>query len=394
MDKVTTKQNLQKIKEALNDNEFKNEFNKLFKEYIDVKNTDKNAHYYAILKLLQDKGGMDRAEAEEFFKSLRVKNARLIEDVQQIQQEQRRIDERWKKERINLIANPLDIKSFISVLVIAIDDIAKKFEKLQKQLQLQFSNNLIAKEKIAEIEKLLNESKETLENLDKNNDLLAINNVVKNLEKIAENTQSLVIENIAHNISNIELDMDKEKEIEKQKEEIEGQQGEKAEALAEKDDDVLVENEQKTEAKTLDEQLSDSLNAVLNSLNKDVDEKTLKFFVLSEYLHAYNNHDLKDVYKQFDDVFSKDEFKAIVIYNEALMNGDVEDVFDLAEEQGFSAVRIEEYARILTRNHDEYLELEQELDKELEFRDLVKEKEKELEIKQLQRKSKSIDIAI
>jgi len=389
MDKVTTKQNLHKIKEALADKEFKNEFNKLFREYIDIRNTDKNAHYYAILKLLQDKG-FDRAEAEEFFKTLRVKNAKLIEQAQEIQREQQQLNEKWKKERINLITNPLNVKSFISVLVIAIDDIAKKFTEIQKQLQLRFANNLIAQEKIKEIEKLLDESKETLENLEKNDDLLAINNVVKNLEKIAENTQSLVVQNVN------DMDIEKDKEIEKQKEEIEGQKGEEAEAEleAEKDDDVLLEDEQKTETKTLDEQLSDSLSAVLNSLNRDVDEKTLKFFVLSEYLHAYNNHDLKDVFNEFKDVFSKDEFKAIVIYNTALMNNDVEDIFELAEEESFNAIRIEEYAKMLTRDFDVYAELEKEIEQELEFKDLVKEKEKELEIKQPRRKSKSIDITI
>jgi len=160
-------------------------------------------------------------------------------------------------------------------------------------------------------------------------------------------------------------------------------------------DDILVDDTapaetESPESLTLEQALENSLSATMNSLEKEVDEKTMNFLVLSEYLHAYNNHNLRDVYKHFDKIFDKDEFKAIVIYNNALMNNDVDDLFDFVVEQDFEAANIKEYAKMLRHNYPEYKQLDEQIEKELE----AQQKDKELEIGAPQRNKKFTTLEI
>lgn len=390
--KITTKESLKKVQKALQNKDFKKEFNALFSDYINVKNTDKNAHYYAILKLLEN-NNFERHEAEDFFKNLRTKNNKLIQQLQEIQQQQQELNKKWREERMNLITNPLNIKSFTSVILITLQEINKSFEELHKQLELRFKNNIVMKEKIKEIQKLLQESTNTLKDLENNEDVLTLNNVVKNIEKIAENTQVLVSSNIIENLNDV--DAIEKDNIEKEEE---GQEGKKEEAENlqiqesndKNNDDILIDDTKEESTNlTLDKALENSLHATLNSLDKETDEKTLSFLTLSEYLHSYNNFNLKDVYEKFKNIFSKDEFKSIVIYNEALMNNDVEDVFDLAIEESFEDININEYAKMLRHNFNEYKQLDEEIEEEIDNK-----KEKELEMQTITRKKKDLDLTI
>ena len=76
-------------------------------------------------------------------------------------------------------------------------------------------------------------------------------------------------------------------------------------------DDILLDSAP-SENLTLDEKLNNCLNATLNSLEKETDEKTLSFFTLSEFLHTYGDEDYNILYAKFDNVFDKEEFKNII----------------------------------------------------------------------------------
>ena len=152
--KVTTRESLKKLTEALQKEGFKKEFNKLFINYINIKNSDKNAHYYSILKLLTD-NGFDKHEAEHVFKQLRVQNADLIQNIQEIQRKRDELDKSWNDKKWKLLANPLDIKTFAQLALETINDINLAFKQMQQQMQLNNANNEIFGEKIDEIKKLI-----------------------------------------------------------------------------------------------------------------------------------------------------------------------------------------------------------------------------------------------
>ena len=361
--RITTKQTLEKIVENLQSQKFKKEFNKLFKDYINIKNVDQTAYYHKFLEILEN-AGMSKDEAEDFFKNLRVKNSRLIQQVQDLQKQKEELERRWKEEKVNLIINPLNMKSFVSVVILTLEDFVKKFAELEKQLELQFSNNLIIKEKLEKVKQILDENIKQLKDAEKDNNVLAVNKVVSSLEKVVDETQKIVTENITNNITQELLSQNKEQ----QQKSI---------------DEILVqEKEQRQKGKeketTLQEALNNSINSILNSLDREIDEKTLNFLVLSEFLHNYSSFfSLKDVFENFKNVFDKKEFTDIVLYNKALMNNDVENIIDFAKEEGFEAVKIEEYAQMLRHNFAEYAELEKEIENKLE-----PEKLKKLEIQQ------------
>ena len=78
--KIMLKSTLEKLKERLEDKQFRKEFFDLFKDYLDVNNCDSNAHYFKILKLLEN-AGFSREEAEEFFKDIRVHSKKTIIEI-------------------------------------------------------------------------------------------------------------------------------------------------------------------------------------------------------------------------------------------------------------------------------------------------------------------------
>jgi len=526
--KVTTRESLKKLAEALQKEDFKKEFNKLFINYINVKNADKNAHYHAILKLLTD-AGLDKHEAEHVFKQLRVQNADLIQNVQEIQKKREELDKNWNEKKWKLLANPLDVKTFAQIVLETLHDINLAFKQMQQQIKLNKENEKIFGEKIEEIKKLIYNTEEDLKQLIEHDpeNTFGLHDAVKSIQKIADKATELTTEVVNKSIENefkkeekekelteqlkkaeektnkrywnytlkkfdkktydylvlyhffhtdnnfekfdfkdvykkfkdtfnvdefvnivlfnkkdIELngfyfdigidehvrwegfnksniqkyvkDLRKEKEYEELAEKLKkelikmekerGQEGkekvvenpqpetqapaERETESAKSNDDILIDDTTQTESVqndlTLEQALENSLHATLNSLNSEIDEKTLSFLTLSEYLHAYNNFDLKNVYEKFKDTFDKDEFKAIVIYNTALQDNATDDVFDFAVEEGYEAVNIKEYAKMLKHNFDEYKELDAELERELTPR----EKEKELEIGAPQRNKK------
>jgi len=404
--KVTTKESLTKVLRYMSKEKYYKRFNRLFKEYIDPKNKDKNAFYYKLLQHLTD-AGLTKQEAEEFFKDMRVKNAPLIQQIEESQAKIKESADKFDKARFDLLTNPVNVKSYLIMFMETAKIIEQTLNKVEKEFMLNVRNKEHFQEKIKEIKELLEEPKRELEEKLKKeagfNEVLMLQQMKTTFDKIGDKLgeigAELTTERAINEVLNDNID----------KEQGQGQQGKEKEdnpqapAATETERkespekvDILIDNDtaptetESTQNMTLEQALENSLHATLNSVNTELDEKTLSFLTLSEYLHAYNNHNLSDVYKHFDKIFDKDEFKAIVLYNTALQNNDVDDLFDFSVEQGFEAVNIGEYAKILKHNFNEYKELDAKIEKEL----TLDKEEKELEIgaPQKNKKFSTIDI--
>ena len=100
------------------------------------------------------------------------------------------------------------------------------------------------------------------------------------------------------------------------------------------------------------QQLNNCISAIVGSLEKNTDEKTLAFLVLSEFLHAYGTDNYAELYKNLKDNLTEQEFKDAVVYNISLQNGDVEDIFNAVEEKGFEKVGISNIVKKLDNYND------------------------------------------
>jgi len=403
--KVTTRDALLNIQKKMNDETFAKQFNFLFSKYIDIRNKDKNAFYHKLLQHLTS-AGLNKEEATDFLKEIRVKNSDLIQKIEETQQKIKESAEKFEKARFDLLTNPLDAKNYLVLFMETIRQTNLTLENIENKHLLNVINKEHFRDKVNEIKKLLEHNEQSINEKLKNEKDASIDDVMllqetkvtfsKVSEKLNELTAELAIDKTL--TQNVNIDVKKEGQQGKEK------QAENPQAPAdtetptetespENDDDVLIGDEAPAESAsdlTLDKALENSLHATLNSLQNEVDEKTLSFLVLSEYLHAYNNFNLKDVYTHFDKIFDKDEFKAIVIYNTALQDNAVDDLFDFVQEESFEAANIKEYAKMLKHNYPEYRTLDAEIEKELE----PKQQQKELEIGAPQRNKKSLSIDI
>ena len=490
--KVTTTDALLNIQRAMSDETFAKQFNFLFSKYIDIKNKDKNAFYHKLLQHLTS-AGLTKEEATDFLKDIRVKNADLIQKIEETQQKIKESTEKFEKARFDLLTNPVSAKNYLVLFMETIREINLTLQNIENKHLLNVINKEHFKDKIDEIKKLLEHSEQSINEKLKQDKESGIDDVMllqetkvtfnKVSEKLNELTAELAINKTL--TQNLNIDKDVEKEGHEGKEKTKNPQPE-AETESMKDaymlsdaiykaelelntpndrfnepdykeklaylsllihamdkhhisddiwtgiysrnfdvdflkknaeltiqtynlhdafnkinndikrntDDILIEDNaaptESTQNMTLEQALENSLHATLNSVNTELDEKTLSFLTLSEYLHAYNNYPLNEVFEKFKDVFSKDEFKAIVLYNTALIDNATDDVFDFSIEEGFEAVNIKEYAKMLKHNFKQYEELDKELEKELTLD--KKEKELEIGVPQRNKKFKGLEI--
>ena len=405
--KVTTKDALLNIQRAMSDETFAKQFNFLFAKYIDIKNKDKNAFYHKLLQHLTT-AGLSKEEATDFLKDIRVKNTDLIQKIEETQTKIKESTEHFEKARFDLLMNPLDAKNYLVLFMETIKEINLTLDNIMNKQMLNVINKQHFADKVNEIKELLQHSEQSISEKLKNEKDASIDDVMllqetkvtfnKVTEKLNELTAELAINKTLTQNLNIDKDVEKEQGQQGKEKEENPQPDTQAPAETETEspekntDDILIDDTAPAETEsiqsiTLEQALENSLHATLNSLQNEVDEKTLSFLTLSEYLHAYNNFDLKDVYEHFKNTFDKDEFKAIVMYNIALQNNEVDDVFDFSIEEGFEAVNIGEYAKMLKRNFPEYNELDKELEPEIK-------KEKELEISAPQKNKKFTTLEI
>jgi len=409
--KITTKDALLNIHRAMSDETFVKQFNFLFSKYIDIRNKDKNAFYHKLLQHLTTTG-LSKEEAADFLKDIRVKNADLIQEIEETQTKIKESTERFEKARFELLMNPLSAKNYLILFAETIKQINLTLENIENKHLLNVINKKHFKDKIDEIKKLLEHNEQSINEKLKSEKDASIDDVMllqetkvtfsKVSEKLNELTAELAVnKTLTQNHLNIDKDVEKEqqgkeKEAEKENPQAPADTETPTETESpENDDDVLIDDAAPAESVqndlTLDKALENSLSAVINSVNKELNEKTLSFLVISEYLHAYNNHNLKDVYEHFKNTFNKDEFKAIVIYNNALMNNDVDDLFDFVVEQDFEAANIKEYAKMLKHNFPKYNELDEQIKKELEP-EIKKQKELEIGAPSQNKKFKGLEI--
>ena len=404
---MTTKDALLNIQRAMSDETFAKQFNFLFAKYIDIKNKDKNAFYHKLLQHLTT-AGLSKEEATDFLKDIRVKNTDLIQKIEETQTKIKESTEHFEKARFDLLMNPLDAKNYLVLFMETIKEINLTLDNIMNKQMLNVINKQHFADKVNEIKELLQHSEQSISEKLKNEKDASIDDVMllqetkvtfnKVTEKLNELTAELAINKTLTQNLNIDKDVEKEQGQQGKEKEENPQPDTQAPAETETEspekntDDILIDDTAPAETEsiqsiTLEQALENSLHATLNSLQNEVDEKTLSFLTLSEYLHAYNNFDLKDVYEHFKNTFDKDEFKAIVMYNIALQNNEVDDVFDFSIEEGFEAVNIGEYAKMLKRNFPEYNELDKELEPEIK-------KEKELEISAPQKNKKFTTLEI
>ena len=126
------------------------------------------------------------------------------------------------------------------------------------------------------------------------------------------------------------------------------------------------------------QQLNNCISAIVSNLEKEVDEKTLAFLTLSEFLHAYGTNNYTELYNNLKDNLTEQEFKDAVVYNKALMNGDVEDIFNAVEEQGFEKVGISN----IVKNLNDYNDIINTIDKSLNQHNQEIEEVEQKEVKQ------------
>ena len=126
----------------------------------------------------------------------------------------------------------------------------------------------------------------------------------------------------------------------------------------------------------------------------------MSFYVLNEYLHAYNRADYRNLYSEFKEVMTPEEFAATVAANEAVMNGDLSyEEMEKHFKEGFLGAIIKLIKELIKKEKEEGKKYE-ELMKTIEERITgtqnqkeneveVKSEEKELGLGQPKRKAKT-----
>ena len=110
----------------------------------------------------------------------------------------------------------------------------------------------------------------------------------------------------------------------------------------------------------------EAVSAEIVNKKRAFTEKGIAFFTLSEYIHAYNSANKKDVYEKFKEILTKDEFVNVYVVNAAILNNDL-DYKELArkmEDEAFDAIT--KVAKSLINNFNEYKEFAEKVKNEIE----------------------------
>ncbi|MEO1923240.1 MAG: hypothetical protein ABGX25_01825 [Nautiliaceae bacterium] len=419
MNKIMLKETLHKLHRKLNDKDFRKEFTDLFIDYLDVNNRDSNAHYHKILKILEN-AGFDREEAEDFFKEIRVNNKDTIVKLSKLQSEIQRADEQFKTNYWKIMSNPLSVKNMAVLYLNVYKELHAEFKKMTEELKLKFKVNGEMQKQIKKIEKILGDNVKGLEKIAKGEEFLILDKAHKdanNIREIFEEMKAELLKNdfTNHYIKKTEQDITQDiskvgapeqVEIEEAIENVgkdlkeEKENPEKEEVLIEDNESPKAENPENELKKDLD----NCLKAVVNDLdNTDkLDKKTMSFYVLSEYLHAYNRADFSELYEEFKDVLEPKEFAAIVTANEAAMNNDLsyERMEKMFQESGIMAI-VKMVQNLMEKDKEEgkkYAELMKNVEEKIagskgvaDSRKELDKEEKELTLGQPVKKQKALN---
>jgi len=401
MNKIVLKETLHKLHRKLDDKDFRKEFTDLFIDYLDINNRDSNAHYHKILKILEN-AGFDREEAEDFFKDIRVNNKDTIVKLSKLQNEIQRADEQFKSNYWKIMSNPLSLKNIAVLYLNVYQELHAEFQKMTEELKLKFKINGEMQKQIKRIEKILGNNVKSLEKIAKGEEFLILDKAHKDANNIREVFEEMKAELLKsdftkHYINRTEQDITQDigkvgapeqTEIEEAidnvgkdlKEEKENPRNE--EVLIDENGNPKAENPETNELK---KDLDNCLKAVMNDLDNvdKLDKKTMSFYVLSEYLHAYNKADYSELYQEFKDVLEPQEFSAMVVANEAAMNGDLdyERMEKMFQESGIMAI-VKMVQNLMEKDKEEgkkYAELMKNVEEKIAGSKGVAESGKELD---------------
>jgi len=422
MNKIVLKETLHKLHRKLNDKDFRKEFTDLFVDYLDINNRDSNAHYHKILKILEN-AGFNREEAEDFFKEIRVNNKDTIIKLSKLQSEIQKADEQFKSNYWKVLNNPLSLKNMAVLYLNLYQELHAEFKKMTEELKLKFKINGEMQKQIKKIEKILGNNVKNLEKIAKGEEFLILDKAHKDAQNIREIFEEMKAELLKSDFTNhyikkaekdITQDISKvgapeQTEIEEaidsvgkdlKEKENENPKKENEEVLIEEDESPKAEN---PETNDLKKDLDNCLKAVMNDLdNADkLDKKTMSFYVLSEYLHAYNRTDYNELYQEFKDVLEPQEFAAIVTANEAAMKNDLsyEKMEEHFKTSGLAAIIniVKELMEKSKEEGREYAELYKQVEERIlgnggvaESNKEINEEEKELSLGQPAKKQKAL----
>ena len=346
MNKVMLKETLQKLHNRLNHKGFRKNFVNLFMDYLDIDNRDSNAPYHKILKVLEE-AGFSKEESEDFFKDIRVKNKDTIVKISKLQSEIQKADEQFKARFWKIMANPFSFKEMAALYLDLYKEISAEFKKMTEELKLEFKINGEMQAKMKKIEKILEGNINNLEKIAKTEEFKILdkaNKDMNDIKKVFETFKAELLKNdftrqymkkaeedVTKDISNVDAETFVEMEethesIMKNLKEENNTENPKKEN---ENEDVLIEEDESPKTGNLENDLKRDLNNCLEAVVNDLDDvdkldkKTMSFYVLSEYLHAYNKADFSELYEEFKDVLEPQEFSAILTANEAAMNSDL-----------------------------------------------------------------------
>jgi hypothetical protein len=277
-----------------------------------------------------------------------------------------------------------------------------EFQKMTEELKLKFKINGEMQKQIKRIEKILGNNVKSLEKIAKGEEFLILDKAHKDANNIREVFEEMKAELLKsdftkHYINRTEQDITQDigkvgapeqTEIEEAidnvgkdlKEEKENPRNE--EVLIDENGNPKAENPETNELK---KDLDNCLKAVMNDLDNvdKLDKKTMSFYVLSEYLHAYNKADYSELYQEFKDVLEPQEFSAMVVANEAAMNGDLdyERMEKMFQESGIMAI-VKMVQNLMEKDKEEgkkYAELMKNVEEKIAGSKGVAESGKELD---------------
>ena len=222
--KVTTRDALLNIQKKMNDETFAKQFNFLFSKYIDIRNKDKNAFYHKLLQHLTS-AGLNKEEATDFLKEIRVKNSDLIQKIEETQQKIKESAEKFEKARFDLLTNPLDAKNYLVLFMETIRQTNLTLENIENKHLLNVINKEHFRDKVNEIKKLLEHNEQSINEKLKNEKDASIDDVMllqetkvtfsKVSEKLNELTAELAIDKTL--TQNVNIDVKKEGQQGKEK---------------------------------------------------------------------------------------------------------------------------------------------------------------------------------
>jgi hypothetical protein len=313
-----------------------------------------------------EKTGLTKDEADSLFKEVKIANNKQINTITKIQMQIDKMQQQYEQVKWKALANPLNVKNILILYFTFYKELEAQFLKLKEEFKL---NKMLIKDfedVIKEIDEIISKNVKNLEEkIDKDSDFYALKEAKEGLdklnEKMGELKEKVFEKDFEENLKGLEVQVNEKN--------LEAKNDNKANDILKNDEEFEPKKISNLNKSELDVNLNDCYEAISGELinkKRAFTEKEIAFFVLSEYIHAYNNANKKDVFEKFKDILTKDEFVSVYVVNAAIMNSDL-DYKELAkkmEDEAFDAVT--KVAKSLINSFTEYKELAEKVRSEIE----------------------------